>query len=81
MTPSPPQTSFGADHVSGTEGLERGVSSLNLAAGRKAPPSFSPRRKSNRRRRAMATRREQGYQQFGPQRLGTLADVWPGART
>ncbi len=39
-----------------------------------------PRRKNKGDRRAMAARREQGYQQFGSQRLGTLADVWPGAR-
>ena len=42
-----------------------------------SPPPF-PRRKNPRQRRAMDARREQGYQQFGSQRLGTLADLWPG---
>ena len=46
--------------------------------GSDAPPSFS-RRKNPRPRKAMAARREQGFQTYGTQRLGTLADVWPEA--
>jgi hypothetical protein len=41
-------------------------------------------KKNPRNRRAIAKRREPGaeqsYQLFGSVRLGTLADVWPGAR-
>jgi hypothetical protein len=33
------------------------------------------RRKNPRQRKAMAVR---GYQTYGLQRLGTLADIWPG---
>jgi hypothetical protein len=57
--------------VAGTEAC---LPELGGGDGRKTPPPFS-RRKNPRQRKAMA---ERGYQTYGLQRLGTLADIWPG---